>query len=282
MHITEYESIGSFLSKTIEFLEEDEAVNNLMLGICMRLKENVLAYGEKPYLAAVEDEDKLILAAVMTPPRPMTLYGRDWENTGAVEYLVKYLWDKGICLPGVVAEKGLAEKFSNSYKEYSGTAAEIGMNMRVYRLQKVNDVHMPEGYFRPARIEDREIIAEWICGFNEDSGIGSLSLEDGLRAADDKINAGELYIFEDGNPVSMAGTARKTRNGIVIAYVYTPKKYRGKGYATASVASLSKLMLDRGNKFCALFTDLKNPTSNSIYMKIGYEPLCDFDSYYFK
>jgi hypothetical protein len=39
--------------------------------------------------------------------------------------------------------------------------------------------------------------------------------------------------------------------------------------------------IEEDNKFCTLFTELKNPTSNSIHMKIGYKPLCDFDSYYF-
>ncbi len=30
-----------------------------------------------------------------------------------------------------------------------------------------------------------------------------------------------------------------------------------------------------------LFTDLSNPTSNSIYQKIGYRPVCDFTEYIF-
>jgi predicted GNAT family acetyltransferase len=35
------------------------------------------------------------------------------------------------------------------------------------------------------------------------------------------------------------------------------------------------MLLDRGHRFCFLYTDLANPTSNSIYMRIGYEPVCD-------
>ncbi len=36
-----------------------------------------------------------------------------------------------------------------------------------------------------------------------------------------------------------------------------------------------------GKKFTALFTDLANPTSNSIYQRIGYRPICNFDCYQF-
>ena len=32
---------------------------------------------------------------------------------------------------------------------------------------------------------------------------------------------------------------------------------------------------------CVLFTDLANPTSNSVYTRIGYAPVCDFSLYRF-
>jgi hypothetical protein len=34
-------------------------------------------------------------------------------------------------------------------------------------------------------------------------------------------------------------------------------------------------MLDQGYKTTSLYTDLENPTSNKIYMDIGYEPIMD-------
>jgi predicted GNAT family acetyltransferase len=34
-------------------------------------------------------------------------------------------------------------------------------------------------------------------------------------------------------------------------------------------------MLDEGRRFCFLYTDLANPTSNRIYTAIGYEPVTD-------
>jgi predicted GNAT family acetyltransferase len=45
--------------------------------------------------------------------------------------------------------------------------------------------------------------------------------------------------------------------------------------------TLSQQLLDAGWEFCALFTDLANPTSNSIYQKVGYQPVADFDEYIF-
>ena len=72
-----------------------------------------------------------------------------------------------------------------------------------------------------------------------------------------------------------------TPNGIRINTVYTPPEYRQNGYATACVAAISQKLLDRGYKYCFLYTDLSNPTSNSIYRKIGYKLMCDITNYSF-
>jgi predicted acetyltransferase len=59
-------------------------------------------------------------------------------------------------------------------------------------------------------------------------------------------------------------------------------QHRRHGYATALVAALSAEGLGRGKEFCILYTDLMNATSNSIYQKIGYEPLSDWRNYRFR
>lgn len=80
----------------------------------------------------------------------------------------------------------------------------------------------------------------------------------------------------------MAGFSGKTPNGIRINLVYTPPKYRKKGYATSCIAALSQTLLDAGHKYCFLFTDLANPTSNHIYQTIGYQPVCKMNNYWFE
>ena len=85
-----------------------------------------------------------------------------------------------------------------------------------------------------------------------------------------------LYILEDDDmPVTMAKISRELQTVCVVGLVYTPPYFRGKGYATSCVAAVSQFGLDKGFKKCVLYTDLANPTSNSIYMKIGYKPICD-------
>ena len=74
----------------------------------------------------------------------------------------------------------------------------------------------------------------------------------------------------------------ETPRGVRVNMVYTPPELRRRGYASACVAALSQRMLDSGKKFCFLYTDLSNPTSNKIYQEIGYRPVFDVDEYKFE
>jgi predicted GNAT family acetyltransferase len=73
----------------------------------------------------------------------------------------------------------------------------------------------------------------------------------------------------------MAATTRDSGTGCAINTVYTPPRFRRSGYATAVVAALSGRLLEAGRRFCCLYTDTANPTSNSVYAKIGYRPIRD-------
>jgi uncharacterized protein len=80
----------------------------------------------------------------------------------------------------------------------------------------------------------------------------------------------------------MAGFARPTAKTISINAVYTPPEHRRRGYATALVAAVSEEGLRRGKAACVLYMDISNPTSNSIYQKIGYRPVSDARNYRFR
>ena len=90
-----------------------------------------------------------------------------------------------------------------------------------------------------------------------------------------------LYLWQDGETVSLCGVGGETPHGVRIGPVYTSLAARRRGYASSLVAEASQLQLDAGRRFCFLFTDLANPTSNHVYQTIGYEPVRDVDEYRF-
>jgi uncharacterized protein len=101
---------------------------------------------------------------------------------------------------------------------------------------------------------------------------------------DRRLQGGDdaLWLWEDGEPVSMAGHTGPTPHGIRIGPVYTPPDLRGRGYAGALVGEVTRHLLDEeGFRFCFLFTDLSNPTSNRLYERLEYRPVRDVLNYRF-
>jgi len=100
------------------------------------------------------------------------------------------------------------------------------------------------------------------------------------QSCSERIKNGNIYLWDNAGPKSMAEKSRPTRNGISINNVYTPPEYRNSGYATSCVAALCRECLTKYS-FCVLYTDLSNPVSNSIYKKIGFIEHSDSVQYTF-
>jgi len=229
-------------------------------------------------MATVSDAEGIQLVALMTPPHNITLYAADNRiNPEAVSCLLDGLNDRAI--PGVTTEKNLAECFAEQYALRKGITVHTTMRQRIYDLTAVNPDLPKTGTVRLLDEKDLHFFPYWAEAFAAASSYGKTEMFIPQQAESYlyRIASKKLYVLEDDNgmPVSMAGYTREMQTAIGVAFVYTPPYERGKGYATSIVAHISQLALDRGYTRCVLYTDLANPTSNSIYQKIGYQAICD-------
>ena len=274
MRIATYPDAGSFLDVAQNYLEKDEALNNLPLGLACRLRDQESVDPPPLYLTAADD-DGLVLAALMTPPHNLILYS-DRSDPGLSE-LVHHLVPSTWTVPGILGPADLAGRFARAWEEATDRTSRIKTRLRVYQLTSVEHRSSAPGHFRAATPTDVDLLARWSRDFGLAIDEPRGNLEEITPAVLNRIAAGNLFIWEDGKPVSMAAYSRPTSHGTAINEVYTPPEFRSRGYATACVAALSQHQLDRGHIFCALFADLDNPISNSVYQKIGYRPVGDFD-----
>jgi hypothetical protein len=261
-------------------LEQNEAANNLMLGIAVRLHEFPERIKTPPYLATVEDGDRLLAAAVMTPPHRLILHAES-DDPESLRLLARALITDSWHVPGVGGIVPMSRAFAETWTAVTGQPHRAGMNERVYELRRVIPPAPPvPGALRVATEDDLPMMSEWVWGFMQDAGLDG-TVEGAHEIAELRIADRDLFIWDDGGPVSTVTKTRHSPHGMVVSLVYTPPVCRNRGYASAAVAALSQQLLDAGWEFCALFTDLANPTSNSIYQKVGYQPVADFDEYIF-
>lgn len=282
MQLKNYQSPKTFLSSTRESLENQEVINSLMLGISENLTNNAHFYSDHdPYLAVVEDQDLQVLRAAMTPPYGLLLSADSPPDHQALHLVIKDLQNKGLTPANVSCTKPTAEQFAQAWADHHQGSFQLEMAQRLYQLRKVKPVENVAGEMRTAVETDIPLLVKWMVAFEIDC-FGKLEL------SEERIKINVTRGVSDGNwvlwvvedlPVAMVVSGRPTRHGISISGVYTPPEHRKHGYASACVAAVSQQLLDQGYQFCSLFTDLANPTSNSIYMQVGYQPVADFDKY---
>ena len=274
MEYTEYKNAASFLAATQELLEESEAINGLMYGLALRLRENLLLYGTQPLFATIGNKNALDIIVLMTPPHKLQVMTTHRVSEAAFVLLAKELFEREWPVPGVVAAKEVAQAFAHKWSAISGRGNRVGARQRIYELREVNPPEYPRGMFRQATSEDIELASEWTSAFITDC-CNTLDVGGAMELIKEKVSSGSIFFWDLSGPVSMAARTRPTPNGESVSLVYTPSSFRRKGYATAVVSRLSQRILDEGKQLCTLYTDLSNPTSNSIYKKIGYSPVAD-------
>jgi hypothetical protein len=279
MRVARCADAAAFLAAGESWLVQREAEHCLLLGIATTLVRTPALYKDV-YLALVHDDAGAIrLGALMTPPHNLVLGTVD--DPAAVAALVEDVLALYPATPGVTAPKDAAHRFAEAWTRRTGAPHRVTMHERLYRLVSVNPASgrgVP-GIMREAAAADRELLIAWSIAF-ELEAIGRVN-RDAVAAFIDQVLASRVrryFLWEDERRVvSLAGCGGRTPNGMRVGPVYTPPERRGRGYATACVAALSRRLLEEGRRFMVLFTDLANPTSNHIYQQIGYEPVTDFD-----
>ena len=280
MIISFHSDIDEFLHMCLPYLCENEAANGLMIGLCLKAQAKKQEKEDFPIkLVSVTRGQDLLMVAIQTPPHNLVL---SHAAAGTAEPLAQALYKKTYKFPGIVGPVNETKAFAAAWKKIAGAGSKLAMQQRIYQLDRVVPPQNISGACRPANLDDVKLVAEWFTAFEEEALAKHErgTLQQNFEKAESRINEQQVFLWIDqGVPVSLAATAISTRNGIAINSVYTPPRCRARGYASGNVAAISQKQLEKGYKFCFLYTDAGNPTSNSIYQKIGYHFAADSSFY---
>lgn len=265
-----YTDIECFAKDVLSWVKEYETQNNLLLsninGELRGGKANDLK------IAVKDEEGEVVLVGVQVNPYNLTLAEKDNKvYEGAIELLVKTLYEQKISIPGCIAVEDLADRFSIVYTKYFQKERQNKMGLNLLQAQKIKPLNGASGRLRLATKEDLFYLPHWGKEFSMECGIHVETVQDYYKKFSACIETNRLYIWEDTIPMSVCMQGRSGEKGAGISFVYTPPYYRNKGYATECVAYASQAILDKGFDHCYLFADQANPISNKVYMRIGYQ-----------
>lgn len=278
MELKMYKTKKEFCDENLLLLENEEALNNIMIGIILSAKENEI---KDWVLARIEDEGLVQMIIIINKPKNGLLMYSPTNNCSdeICKYIACKIKELEINLLEINSRKQLCEKVAKYYVDITDKKIKHKKDKYILELTKLNedlelqDLEMVQVDYD---FDEMSKICDNIREFQEDAHKQIITHEEAKSHADIHIKKG-LYLFKNSENeiVMQAITSRKLSNGYVIGAAITPKVHRGKGYAKTGMYILSKKLLDDGAKVLALYTNAKNLVSNHVYEKIGYKRISE-------
>ncbi|MEU9384353.1 GNAT family N-acetyltransferase [Streptomyces sp. NPDC048279] len=273
------EDVDDFLARAGDFLRSRPGPHVMQLTWAERVRTGRAAC-QAPVFGVLGRAGEVQATFYRFPPRGL---GLSPLTPGQADSLAARLAALGHAVPTVSADHGTATAFAEAWQRHTGTVPKLReTRLRLYRLGTlVPPEPPPAGRSRVLGAQDLDQAIFW-CGefakaVGEDVAVDAGTWA-GTRFSDKRYT---LWETPDGTPVSVAGLNPQIGGQIQVDVVYTPAGLRGRGYAGAVTAAVSRAALAAGARDVVLFADLSNPTSNALYQRLGYRGIADWAVYDF-
>jgi len=283
-----FDDPGAFLSAATELLAARPVESTVMATVTERLRSERAAGLPDPtgfplwWLLVRDGGGSVVGAAMRTAPfgnHPAYLLGMP---ATAARDLARVLHDRGEELAGVNGALPAAEVCAAETAALTGATVRVAEHTRLHVLDVLREPVPPAGRARHARAAEVDQVVAWYGAFGRDAAeqAGRSGAHPGPEEDRDsmlrQIADGTVWVWEDetGTVVHLTAANRPMFGVSRIGPVYTPKEHRGRGYAAATVAAVSRTLVAEGAQVC-LFTEQANPVSNALYERLGYRPLVD-------
>lgn len=274
MDVQHHEDPQAFKALAEPFYAIDTLRHTVALTVMARFLDGERT--PKPRMATLHDHDgTLVGVAFRTPPWPVIASGLPADPALLDIFITQWL-KHDPDLPGVSGPRKNAEAVADAWIRHTNGTIHEAMAGRLFRLGELTPP-TATGAARTATEDDIDLLIKWRTDF-EVEAIGYLRSPEEVPATVRRMfELGDsVVIWEDhGEPVASAVASAPLGGMSRVGPVYTPPEHRTHGYGTAVTAAVSEQARVAGATDVILFTDLANPTSNSIYQKIGYRPVYD-------
>ena len=178
-----------------------------------------------------------------------------------------------IAYPGVVGSDQTSHWFAR-HATAMGVHFADPIPQRIHAISGAPRYPGVAGSPRAVGAADAPLLFDWLGAFHQQAVPHDPPPE--MEKVEKAAASGRFLFWTVGEqPVSVAAIARRLRHTAAISSVYTPAKYRGRGYAGSVTAAVVDRLFAEGKTSACLYTDLRNPISNRCYAKIGFKPHCD-------
>jgi ribosomal protein S18 acetylase RimI-like enzyme len=269
---------AAFAARAQPWLAEHPVLTNVIATVTEAFARGMFR-PDDPWFATAQEGGRVVAAAMHTRPTPYVGPGPD----GAVEAIADGLLAAGRTALGVTGPLDAAGAFARRWSARTGAGVEVTMSEGVYLLTALRPPDGVPGRARVATAADLELCVRWLAAFGvEAMHQPPAAAGEAAELVRGMLGEGRLLLWEaGGEPVALAGRQGPAHGTGRVGPVWTPPEHRRRGYAAAVTAAVTRALLDGGAERCILFTDLANPTSNGVYLRLGYEQVAEAVDYAF-
>jgi len=262
------------LNRIIAHLRKNEALNNKVLDAMPQCKSSIDGGILNDSIIYTAENEKILNVTIIIKEK---LFLSGATNTLSINLMIDWVIGKRKQIKKILGPKDLVSialsKLSGMNEKFD---FEISLETYLMELTALKDLSFNKAHFRLALKKDFDAASTLVQGFLKEA-LAINDKEFAKQKTQQLIEQNQLHLLEvGGNIVSIAVIGRNLQKTAAISYVYTPLKFRKKGYATNCVYQLSELILNKMNKHCILFADKHNQQSQKIYQKLGYQTIMEF------
>jgi GNAT superfamily N-acetyltransferase len=278
----------SFLDAAGEHLAADPVQNTVVATVSARAVDEdaagvPLPVGLDRWWAVARDGHGRVVGTAMrtAPAAPFPAFVGSMPEEAAAA-LGRAVVARGALLTSLNGALPAARVCAEEVARATGGRVAVAEHTRLFELRELRDPPAVPGRLVPASADDVDLAIAWFDAFavDADRQAGREPVPDPLRqdrpAMERRVAAGRVWFWEDvpGHRVHVVGANPPAYGVTRIGPVYTPEAERGRGWAGAAVAELSRRVLAAGER-PVLYTDQANPVSNRVYERLGYEAVVD-------
>ena len=255
---------------TARAVEEDAAGVPLPLGL------------DRWWAVARDDAGRVVGTAMRTAPAPPFPVFVSSMPDDAAAALGRAVLARGALLTSVNGALPAARTCAEEVARATGGRVVVAEHTRLFELRELREPRPVPGRLVTATADDVDLAVAWFDAFavDADRQAGREPVPDPLRhdrpAMERRVAAGRVWFWEDdeGRRVHLVAANLPAYGVTRIGPVYTPAAERGRGWAGAAVAEVSRRVLAAGDR-PVLYTDQANPVSNRVYERLGYTAVVD-------
>ena len=282
--VKRYTSTSSFLKETELFLRRNEFQNIFILTMAQQEQaQEEKKTQSNSYCSAVWDDQNQLVFALFNGKNNTMLYGSLTQNLEAIGLLVDDLLASGTH-SSLTFVHAFQPSVNHLYEQLQKHNIQFRITDQVWAYESQNVTWSPrllsiardsKTELKLATIDDLPLLTEWTLGFfvhlTTKDGMDGTSLPDPEETVRNALESKFAYIlYVDGVRVSMCWKKRPTETECALAYVYTPKECRSKGYGAVCVGLLTEKLL-QNCRSVNLFVVRERDPVNNMYAGIGYQ-----------